>query len=159
MAGKKIKIDFNEVNELIEQGGSGAEIAAYLGMHADTLYDRVKETFKINYCDYAAKYRSKGDMKLRVAQYNKAVKKLDNSMLIWLGKQRLGQKENPSEKIVPEDIMSAFTALMNQLTLSQKEAAKAEKLKEQESALSSMSIINSSTFPAMTECPRESAFN
>jgi hypothetical protein len=62
-------------------------------------------------------------------QYQKAIgltKKGDNTLLIFLGKQRLGQRDNPQEKTVSEDVMKAFELLMSQIEEAQdmkKEAA------------------------------------
>lgn len=115
MSRPEIKIDWKRVDELLEAGCLGTEIAAHIGMHPETFYDRVLKEKKIGFTDYSTQKRSCGDGLIREAQYKKALKRLDNTMLIWLGKQRLGQKETPYETQVPEDIMKQFDSLMNQL--------------------------------------------
>ena len=49
----------------------------------------------MSFTHYSQKMRAKGDSVLRHKQFDKAVKgDGDNTMLIWLGKTRLGQREN-----------------------------------------------------------------
>jgi len=88
-----IAIDWDKVDELLEAGCDGTQIAAYLGCHPETLYDRCKEDKKTDFSDYKAQKRAKGDSALLTAQYDAAVKDKDRAMLIWLGKQRLGQSD------------------------------------------------------------------
>lgn len=91
-----IPIDWKRADELLTAGCLGTEVAAYFGMHPETLYDRVKLEKGIAFSEYSAKMKSNGEAKLREAQYNKALgatEKGDNTLLIWLGKTRLNQKE------------------------------------------------------------------
>ena len=53
----EITIDWKQVENLLMAGCSGAEIAASLGMHPETLYDRVVKEFKISFTDYSYKYK------------------------------------------------------------------------------------------------------
>lgn len=62
-------------------------------MHPSTFYDKVTEVHKISFTEYATQKKAKGNYLLREAQFDLAVKGKDRSMLIWLGKQRLGQRE------------------------------------------------------------------
>lgn len=87
-----IEIDWKKVDFYIEAGCSGYEIAAMLGVHHETIYNRVESDFGISYTEYSDKKRPKGDASIRVVQYQKALKG-DNSMLVWLGKNRLKQKD------------------------------------------------------------------
>ena len=86
------KIDWDLVDELLKAGCLGTEIAPHFDMHVDTFYRRVLQEKFISFSEYQALKRSHGDGVLRRTQYIKALKE-DNAMLIWLGKQRLGQKE------------------------------------------------------------------
>ncbi len=110
-----IPVDWTRVDELLEAGCLGTEIAAYYAMHPHTFYDKVANKYKMTFTEYLQQKRSKGNSILREAQYKKAVKKLDNSMLIWLGKQRLDQKENVNEMHVSDEIVKPFLAVMQQL--------------------------------------------
>jgi len=96
MARSEVTIDWNKVNEFLAAGCSGCEIASEFGIHHDTLYDRTVKEFNKSFTDYSAEKRSKGDARLRLVQYQKAIKG-DNTQLIWLGKQRLGQREPKEE--------------------------------------------------------------
>lgn len=119
MSRPEITIDWKEANELLMCGAPGTEIAAYFGMHPNTFYRRVEEKYGISFSDYSAEKKSTGEALIRRHQYHKALgitKKGDNTLLIWLGKQRLGQRENPIEALITEEVMKGFAAVMNQLT-------------------------------------------
>lgn len=90
-------IDWDLVDKLLEAGCLGTEIAANFDMHPNTFYERVTERYKMSFTQYSSEKKSKGDSILRAVQYQVAVKEKDKTMLIWLGKQRLGQRE-PKEK-------------------------------------------------------------
>lgn len=86
------KIDWNVVETLLEAGSLGTEVAAYIGIHPDTLYRQCQETHGMTFTDYTVKYRAKGDLRLKAKQFDVAMRG-DKTMLVWLGKQRLGQRE------------------------------------------------------------------
>jgi hypothetical protein len=88
-----VKIDFDILDDLLVAGCDGVQCAAFFGCHPETLYDRVKDIKKTDFSDYKAQKRAKGDAEILTAQYDAAVKEKDRGMLIWLGKQRLGQKD------------------------------------------------------------------
>jgi len=92
-----IPIDWHEVNKYIECGAKGTEVASALGMHPDTLYKRCNEEHGMVYTAYSAEKRKKGDLMLHAKQYQVAMSG-NVSMLIWLGKQRLGQSDQPQDK-------------------------------------------------------------
>jgi hypothetical protein len=96
------KIDWKKVDSLLVAGCSGAEIAAYLGVQPQTIYDRCLAEKKILFSRYSQEKQAKGDSILRAHQYAKALGKTtegDNTLLIWLGKNRLRQKEINDEDI------------------------------------------------------------
>lgn len=121
MSRPEIPIDWKRVDELLTAGCLGTEVAAYLGMHPDTFYHRVEEKHGMGFSEYFAGKKSNGNALLREAQYTKAMKKSDNTMLIWLGKQRLGQKENSGEMVISDDVLKAFNELMSQVDKAQSE--------------------------------------
>lgn len=94
-----IEIDWKVVNNLLQADCSGVEVAAYIGVHHDTLYDRVREEFGIIFSEYSAKFKAKGDSLLRVKQLESALQDKNTTMLVWLGKQRLGQKDKTETDI------------------------------------------------------------
>jgi hypothetical protein len=99
-----ITIDWEHVDELLEGGSDGIEVAAKLGIHPDTLYIQTRKKFGINFTDYSASKHSKGEGKIRLAQYKKAIgesKKGDTQLLLFLGRVRLKQVEAQPEKVEP----------------------------------------------------------
>lgn len=88
-----IPIDWNMVDRYLESDCTGTEIAGVIGCHPHTLYERCVQEKGITFSEYSAQKRSKGDALLRAKQFAEAMRG-DRGMLIWLGKQRLGQKEN-----------------------------------------------------------------
>ena len=87
-----IPIDWKQVNEWIKRGSLGTHIAASLGISSDTLYERCKQEHGIGFSEYLAQKRSVGDTNLLGKQYDEAMNG-NTTLLIWLGKVRLGQRE------------------------------------------------------------------
>ncbi len=113
----KAYIDWKKVDELLMAGCSGAEVAAYFGVNPATLYDRCQTDNKRMFSDYSQEKCSKGESILRAHQYAKSLgltDKGDNTLLIWLGKTRLKQKEH-TEEIISREVESKFEALMKQM--------------------------------------------
>jgi hypothetical protein len=94
-----IEINWDKVDKLLEAGCDGTQIAAYLGCHEDTLYIRCQDEKNMAFSAYKAQKRAKGDSRLLTAQYDAAINDKDKSMLIWLGKQRLGQTDKSKQEI------------------------------------------------------------
>lgn len=113
----KAVIDWLVVDQLLISGCSGTEIAAYIGIYANTLYDRCLTDNKILFSEYSQEKQAKGDSILRAHQFNKALGKTekgDNTLLIWLGKNRLKQRDNHDHEIT-EKALHDFSAIMTQL--------------------------------------------
>lgn len=91
----KKEIDFDMVDNLLGIMCTGEEVADILDVDYDTLNARIKEQFKVSFSDYIRKKQSKGKASLRRRQYLTAVEEGNPTMLIWLGKQYLGQKDKP----------------------------------------------------------------
>jgi len=111
-----LPIDWEKVEQYMMAGCNGTQIAASLGISADTLYDRCESDNGVNYSAYLQEKRAKGDSLIHAKQFSKGVKEGNVTMLIWLGKQRLGQVETPTEIHVSEETMSQFNELMAQLS-------------------------------------------
>jgi hypothetical protein len=87
MAGRpKIEIDWEDVRKLSLLQCTQNEIASFLGVSVDTLLRR-KE-----FCELYKKGMEEGRMSLRRLQWKKA-QDGNTTMLIWLGKQYLGQSD------------------------------------------------------------------
>ena len=88
----KSEIDFDLVDTMLEAGCTGTEVAARLGMHEDTLTNRIKDEKKMGFSAYRQQKIAKGDQLLRETLFAKA-KNGDTTSLIFLGKTRLGMSE------------------------------------------------------------------
>ena len=87
-----IKIDWKKVEALLEAENSGAEIASILGISVDTLYNHCFYEHDINWSEYKQKGRNKGRGLMKYDQY-KAARNGDTKMMIFWGKNYLGQRE------------------------------------------------------------------
>ena len=93
MARPKINIDWHKVDNLLKAPCDGVGIAGILGIHPDTLYLACQEQFKMGFSEYSQQKKSEGRELLRAKQFEKAINEGDKTMLVWLGKQYLGQKD------------------------------------------------------------------
>ena len=92
MSRPKVIIDWNKVDKYLQAQCEGAGIAGLLGIHPDTLYKACKEQFKMGFSAYSAQKKGEGKELLRCKQYQVAMEG-DKTMLVWLGKQYLGQQD------------------------------------------------------------------
>lgn len=100
MARPRAEIDWERAGELAEAGCKTTEIAAFFGIDPKTLYDRCPLDLGMSLSMFTQAKRAKGESLLREVQHRKAMglsEKGDNTLLIWLGKQRLEQ--NDKQKI------------------------------------------------------------
>ena len=81
---KKYNLDTDKVEQLAGFGCTNREIASF--------FDCSETTLTRNYGDFLTKGREKGKIRLRQLQW-RAAEKGSHTMLIWLGKQVLGQSE------------------------------------------------------------------
>jgi len=107
----KAKIDWDIVDEYLRAHCEGTGIASVLGIAADTLYLACKKKYNMTFSAYSAIKKSEGVELIRKKQYELAIKG-NSSMLVWLGKQYLGQKEKrevelPQLSELPDIIINA----------------------------------------------------
>ena|ERR1022692_3082879 len=107
-------INWKTVDDLLVAGCLGTEIASHFDMHPDTLYRRIEEQYGMGFTAYSTEKRSKGDSLLRAKQFDKALKG-DNTLLIWLGKNRLKQVDSPAEISVDSNTIKQFNDIMTQM--------------------------------------------
>lgn len=93
MARPKANINWEMAARLVEAGCDGVECAAYFGIDPETFYNRCKEDLNIGFTEFLRQNRSKGNALLKAKQFEAALVDKDRGMLIWLGKQRLGQSD------------------------------------------------------------------
>ena len=89
--------DWKTLEVLFEAGARGSEVASNLGLTPDKLSNAIQMKTGYTLPEYRAYFMAKGNGRLRVAQMRLALKG-DRQMLIWLGKNRLGQSENPKSQ-------------------------------------------------------------
>ena len=119
-------LDWNRVDALLRAGCHGTEVAARFDMDPKTFYRKVEEEFKITFTEYSAQKKADGDANIREIQYLRAigeVDKGDNTMLVWLGKNRLSQKESSEVSVSPETF-NAYSKIMSQVDEMQSERKK-----------------------------------
>ena len=109
-------IDWEDVDYMLKCGCLGTEIAAVLGMHHRTFYDRVESKFGMTFTAYSQEKRAIGERCLRQKQYEKAMgltETGDNTLLIWLGKNRLGQRNEDKLHIVTQEQQQTLDKTMD----------------------------------------------
>lgn len=89
------ELDWDKINLYLKAGATQTRIAESLGINRDTLRDRVKEKYGVEYSAYSASMRSTGELLIEATQLQKALAG-NITMLLWLGKVKLGQKEPDS---------------------------------------------------------------
>ena len=83
---KKYNIDGEQARKLANYGCTNVEIANFYGCSADLI--------EKSYSDFLTKGRAEMKLRLRQLQW-KSAEKGNAVMLIWLGKQLLGQSDIP----------------------------------------------------------------
>lgn len=94
----KAKIDWGLVDRLLIAGANGVSIAARLGIDQETLYKACVRDNKMGFSDYSQQKRQIGDDMILSKQFDVAMEG-NTSMLIFLGKARLGQQETQSHEV------------------------------------------------------------
>ena len=92
MAGIKKDINWEMVELYMKSGCPQKRIADWLCIDRDTLRDRVKDRYKMDYSAVSAAFCSEGELLIEAQQFQKAMKGYWPA-LQWLGKVRLGQRE------------------------------------------------------------------
>lgn len=92
---------------MIEAGCTAVGIAATFGIEEDTLRKRCPTDNKCTFSEFSQQKRAKGDDLLRMKQFEAAMKG-DKTMLVWLGKQRLGQAEKTENQLTVNKIEVEF---------------------------------------------------
>lgn len=86
-------VDWKRVERLIVCGCTAEEIAPHFNMHSNTFRRRFEDEYGQSFSKYSNyKYRE-GHSLIKEKQFDKAMSG-DNTLLIWLGKVMLGQREN-----------------------------------------------------------------
>ena len=92
----KITIDLEILKNLASIGCPTYEIASVMGLSARTL--------KRNYAEIIEQYRERGKASLRKKMWDKAVKKDNTNMQIWLSKNYLGMTHRSQTESIVEPL-------------------------------------------------------
>lgn len=114
MARPPLKVDPKKVEELAASGAKVVEIADYFGVSRDVIHDR--------FATELSKGKAKLRESLRRAQVKQA-KRGNTTMLIWLGKQYLGQTDKSLDAVILEAIELAGLTKEDLLDLIQRKEA------------------------------------
>lgn len=103
------RIDRDEFEKLCAMQCTTEEIAGFFGCCKDTLFEWGRNEYGRDFSTVFAEKKASGRSSLRRSQWKKATEKNDTTMLIWLGKQYLGQtdkieQENVERVIFTDDI-------------------------------------------------------
>ncbi len=97
--GRPVKpVDYVTLDKLCGLQCTGEECAAILDMHYDTLNRKIREDHGFGFTEYFKNKSASGRLSLRRKQYEVA-QAGSVPMLIWLGKQYLGQSEKQETDI------------------------------------------------------------
>jgi hypothetical protein len=88
------EIDWEQVDEMCRIHCTGEEQAGILGIDYDTLNAACKRERGVGFSDYFKQKASGGKMSLRRRQFTAAMDG-NSTMLVWLGKNWLGQADQP----------------------------------------------------------------
>lgn len=113
---KLTKIDWKQATNMAAINCTGEEMAAILDIDYDTLQRACKRDHGIKFADWIAKKSASGKMSLRRKQYTTAMDG-NVTMLIWLGKNWLNQKDKQEEDKADEveGLVKALSVLSSKL--------------------------------------------
>lgn len=114
----QIEINADSFRKLCRGMHTLDEIADFFDCSADTVENWCKRTYKESFSETFKKFSAGGKRSLRRWQFQ-AAEKGNTAMLIFLGKQYLGQKDNPDESENTEVLLR-----LSELLKAQAEAAK-----------------------------------
>ena len=92
----KLQIDYKILSRLCQIGCPDYEIAKILGVSARTL--------RRNFADFIDEHREKGKASLRKKMWDKALKKDNTHMQIWLSKNILGFSDRVQQTNITEPL-------------------------------------------------------
>jgi len=96
------KIDWKVVDQYLRAQCEGTGIAGILGIHPETLYRRCEAENGVGFSEYSSQKKGEGKELLRAKQFNTAMSG-DKTLLIWLGKQYLDQREKQHDEFENTD--------------------------------------------------------
>ena len=92
----RVKIDLDILGNLASIGCTQEEIASVVGVSARTL--------QRNFAEIIDRFKNKGKASLRKKMWDKAIKKDNTHMQIWLSKNELGMKDRSVNETITEPL-------------------------------------------------------
>jgi hypothetical protein len=92
MARPRKVVDFEKLSRICQYPMTNEDIAAIMDLSVDTIYRAIKSNYGIDFAEYKQQKQSSLRFTLLAKQIEVA-KSGNVSMLIWLGKQYLGQSD------------------------------------------------------------------
>jgi len=92
-----VQLDWQVFDSLCAIHCTLEEIAGWFAVSEDTIERCVKRDQKLSFADYYKKRSAPGNISLRRRQY-KLAKQGNVTMMIWLGKQWLGQSDKTTRR-------------------------------------------------------------
>lgn len=88
----KKELDWKVLDSILQFGANLIDCSDILNLSEDTIQKRIRDQFDLTFTEYRHRKMSKMRMKLLQKQFDVAMKG-STALLIWLGKQYLGQSE------------------------------------------------------------------
>lgn len=101
MGRPRIELDWDQIEKMAQICCTQKEICNILGVSEDTMLRHCQEKFGITFAEYLDQKASTGKMSLRRKQFTTAMAG-NVTMLIWLGKQHLGQKDKIDQDVTTQ---------------------------------------------------------
>ena len=108
-------VDWDQFDKLCAIMATLSDIAGFFDCSEDTIERAVKRVKKCGFADYIKRKSAKGVVSLRRKQYEIAMTG-NPTMLIWLGKQYLGQRDRQAHELTGKDGGPIETADKTKLT-------------------------------------------
>lgn len=109
------KDQYGELSKLCALHCTGEECAAFLEIDYDTLNRILKDDGHGGFSDYYKKHSARGKMSLRRHQW-RAAEQGNVTMLIWLGKQNLGQSDVKSVELSGETVQTHYVVTQEEVS-------------------------------------------
>ena len=87
------EVDIDKLRNMVRIQCTAEECASILEVSVDTIDRRLKEAGYAGFADFFKKHQDEGKASLRRAQWKAATENHNPTMLVWLGKQMLGQTD------------------------------------------------------------------
>lgn len=107
-------LDWELLDDLIGIFCTGEECSAVLGLHYETINNKIMEKFNVPFPEYFKQKRGKGKASLRRRQFE--LTKTNPALSIWLGKQYLGQKDRLETSSPENEVLKIKVEIVNENT-------------------------------------------